>query len=95
MLWAGLIHHLLKVEILPSKPRVWLSLTTLTIILRVGVSHKIQTTISLALTIAPLIRRVMLLPFGVATLLSLTRPFLIRLGVLGTIRVGILDQSRH
>ena len=96
MLWAGLTHHLLKVEILPSKPRVWLSLTTLTIILCVGVSHKIQTTISLALTIAPPDSPgLCCCPLVLLLFFSLTRPFLIRLGVLGTIKVGMVDQSRH
>lgn len=67
----------------------------LSIILRIGVSHKIQTIISFALTVASLTCRVMLLPFGIATLLSLSRLFIIRLGVLDTIRVSILNQSRH
>ena len=67
----------------------------LTIILGVGISHKVQTVISLALTIDSLIHRVVMLALGVATLLSLSRFFIIRLGVLGTIRVGILNQSSH
>ena len=54
MLRARLIHHRFKIEFWPSKPRGWLSLAMLTIILRIGVSHKIQITISFALTIAPL-----------------------------------------
>ena len=85
MLRAGLIHHRLKIEFLPSKQRGPLSLAALIIILRIGVGHKIQITISLALTIATLTCRVMLLPFRVAALLSLTRPFIIKLGVLGTL----------
>ena len=40
-------------------------------------------------------RRVMLLPFGAAALLSLPCLVIVRLGVLGTIRVGILNQSYH
>ena len=40
-------------------------------------------------------RRVMLLPFGAAALLSLSRLFIVRLGVLGTIRIGILKQTFH
>ena len=40
-------------------------------------------------------RQVMLLPFGAAALLSLSRLFVIRLGVLGTIRVSVLNQSCH
>ena len=57
-----------------------------------GVSHKI---ISLALTVAALIGRILLLSLHAATLLSLSRSFILRVGVLGTIRVGILDKSRH
>ena len=69
------------------------TLTTLTIILCIGVSHKVKTIISFALTVAYLVRRVMLLPLGVAALLSLSRLFIIRLGVLGTIRVSILTRA--
>ena len=68
---------------------------TLTIVLRIGISYKIRVTISLTLVVAPLTRRVMLRPLGVATLLSLSQLFIIRLGVFGTIRVGILNQSCH
>ena len=57
-----------------------------------GVSHKI---ISFALTVAALIGRVVLLSPHTATLLSLSRSFILRVGVLGTIRVGILEKSRH
>ena len=63
MTWAGLIHHCLKTEFWPSKPRGRLSLAALTVILRIGVSHKIQIIISFALTVASLTRRVMLLPY--------------------------------
>ena len=83
MLRAGLIHDRLKIEFWPSKMRGRLSLAALTIILRIGVGHKIQITISLALNVAALTCRVMLLPFRVAALLSLTQIFIIRLGVLG------------
>ena len=68
---------------------------TLNIILRIRVSHKVKTIISFALTVASLVHQVMLLPLGVAALLSLSRLFVIRLGVLGTIKVSILNQSRH
>ena len=40
-------------------------------------------------------RRVVLLPLGMSALLSLPCLVIVRLGVLGTIRVGILNQSRH
>ena len=95
MSWAGLIQHTLKIG--TGSAGLWgrFSLTTLTIILCIGVSHKVKTISSLALTVASLVRRVMLLPLGVATLLSLSRLLIIRLGVLGTIRVSILNQSRH
>ena len=68
---------------------------TLAIILCVGVSHKVQTIISFALTTASLICRIMLLSSGAAVLLSLSRLVIIRLGVLGTIRVSVLNQSHH
>ena len=67
----------------------------LTIILCVGVSQKIQTVIRLALTIVSMARRIMLLPSSVVALISLSRFFIIRIGVLGTIRVSVLNQSRH
>ena len=69
-----------------------LTLMMLAIILCMGVSHKVKTIISLALTIAS---RVILLPLGVAALPSLPRLFIIRLGVVGTIRVSILNKSYH
>ena len=51
--------------------------------------------ICLALTIIIVARRVMLLPLGVAALLSLPQFVIVRLGVLGTIRISILNQSSH
>ena len=44
----------------------WLPLTTLTIIMCIGVSHKVQAIICLAFTIVPMTCRIMLLPLGVA-----------------------------
>ena len=67
----------------------------LVVTLRTSVSHKLQTTVSLTFIITSLLCRVMLVTFAVAILLSLPCPFIIRRGILGTIRVGILDQSRH
>ena len=95
MSWAGLIQHTLKID--TGSASLWgrFTHTMLTIILRIGVSHKVETIISFALTVASLIRRVMLLHLGVPAVLSLARLFIIRLGVLGTIRVNILNQSRH
>ena len=75
-----------------SSPWGRLTLATLTIILCIGVSHKVKTIIILALTIAS---RVILLPLCVAALPSLPRLFIIRLGVLGTIRISIFNESRH
>ena len=66
---------------------------TQTVILRVGVSHKIQTVIRLALIVVSIARRVMLLPFGIVALFSLTRLFIVRLGILGTIRIDILTRA--
>ena len=63
--------------------------------MRIGVSHKVKNITSFALTVASLVRRVMLLPLSIAALPSLPWVFIIRLGVLGTIRVSILNQSRH
>src|SRR3954469_3473222 len=63
-------------------------------VLHIGVSHKIHGTIRfmLASNTAPW---VMLLTSGVAVLLSLPCLFIIRLGILGTIRISILYQSGH
>ena len=47
------------------------------------------------LTIVSMARQVMLLPFGAAALLSLPQLLVVRLGILGTIRIGILNQSCH
>ena len=69
---------------------------TLAIILCIGICHKVQTIISFALTIASLTRRlVMLLSFSVAAPLPLPCFVILRLRVFGTIRVSILNQSRH
>ena len=95
MLWTGLVKQLLKSRTWSTLPRRRPPLTTLIIALCIGISHKLRATISLAFTIAPLIRRVMLLTLGVAVLFSLPCLFIIRLGILGTVRVGVLDQSRH
>ena len=96
MLRAGLIQHVLKINAWSFGLRGWPALTSLAIILCIGICHKIQVAINLALTITSLIRRrVMLLPFGVAALLSLSWHVIIRLGVFGTIRINILNQSRH
>ena len=87
--WTWQVQYCLKVKFCPlSRP----PLTTLVIIPCTGVSHKI---ISLALTVAALIGRVILLSLHAITLLSLSRSFILTLGVLGTIRVGILNQSYH
>ena len=67
----------------------------LIIILRIGVSQKVEITISLTLTVAGLTYRVMLLSISIGALLSLTWLIIIRLGVLGTVRVNIFKQSRH
>ena len=40
-------------------------------------------------------RRVVVLPLGVAALLSLPCLIIVRLGILGTIRVGIVHQCSH
>ena len=65
----------------------------LTVILGVGVSHKVQATICLAFTIVPMTCRIMLLPLGVAALLSLPGLVILRLGVLGTIRVAYFTRA--
>ena len=89
MLRTWLMHYRFKVKKNPlSRP----PLTTLVIIPCTVVSHKI---ISFALTVTALIGRVMLLSPHTATLLSLPRSFILRVWVLGTIRIGILDKSRH
>ena len=87
VLRTWLIHYRFKVKFCPlSRP----PLTMLVIILCTSVSYKI---ISFALTVTTLIGRVVLLSPHTATLLSLSRSFILRVGVLGTIRVGILDKS--
>ena len=62
--------------------------------LRIGVGHKFHTAISLTF-ITSLVRRVMLRALAVAVLLSLPCLVIIRLGILGTIRISILYQSSH
>ena len=47
------------------------------------------------LTIIIVARQVMLLPLGVVALLSLPRFVIVRLGVLGTIRISLLNWSSH
>ena len=59
--------------------------------MRIGVSHKF---VSLTF-ITSLICRVMLVTLAVAVLLSLPCFFFIRQGILGTVRINILDHSRH
>ena len=97
MPWAGLIQKMLKIN--DWSFGLWgrSTLTTLAIILCIGICHKVQTIVSFALTITSLIRRrVMLLPSGAtAALLSLSHLSIVRLGVLGTIRVSVFYQSRH
>ena len=92
---AGLIEHLFKIDTGSSRPWGRFTLATLTIILCIGVSHKVKTIISLAFTVASLVRRVMLLPLSIVALPSLPWIFIIRLKVHGTIRVSILNQSCH
>ena len=90
MPWAGLIQQMLKIHAWSSGLWGRSTLTTLAIILCIGICHKIQTIISLALTITTLIRRwVMLLPFGAAARLSLSRLFIVRLGSL------VLSESAY
>ena len=89
-----LIHYRFEVDSRSSRPGRP-SLATLIIILRTGVSHKVKITIGLTLSITTMACRVILLPFHVAALLFVSRLFIIRLGVLGTVRVGILDKSHH
>ena len=74
------IHALDKVDLTGAPdwglnlcPSGLLALTTLTVILSFGVSHKVQTIVSLALTIIPMTYRVMLLSLGVAVFLSFPR----------------------
>ena len=92
MSWAGLIQHTLKIG--TGSAGLWgrFTLTTLTIILCIGVSHKVKTIIIFAVTVAS---RVILLPLSVAAPLPLPRLIVIRLGVFGTIRVSIFNQSCH
>ena len=73
---SPLIHALDKVDLtgapdwgLTLRPFGRFALTTLTVILSIGVSHKVQTIVCLALTIVPMTCRVMLLSLGVAVLL--------------------------
>ena len=68
---------------------------SLIVALCVGVSHKLQTTVSLTFIITSLICRVMLVTLDVAVLLSLICFFFIRHGILGTVRISIFDQGRH
>ena len=60
----------------------WSPLTLLVVALCIGVSHKLQATISLTFIITSLICRVMLRTLGVAVLLSLPCLLIIRLGSL-------------
>ena len=76
---------MLKIGTRSSTPPGRFTLTALTIILGVGVSHKVQAIIRIALTVVPMTRRVMLLPLGTTILLSLPRLFILRLRVLGTV----------
>ena len=94
MPWAGLIQQMLQIHSGSSGLWGWSTLTTLAIILCIGICHKVQVVISLALTITSLIRRrVMLLPFGDAALLSLSWFVIIRFGVLGTVRISVLIRA--
>ena len=83
--WTWLTQYCLTVKPHPLSP---CPLTTLVRTSRAGVSYEI---ICFALTVATLIGWVVLLSLHAATLLSLSRSFILRVGVLGTIRVGILD----
>lgn len=67
----------------------------LIITLNVGVSHKIRIIVRFALTVIPMASLVMLLSFCVNILLSLLQLLFVRLGILGIIIIGILNQSCH
>ena len=71
------------------------TLASLAIVLRVGISHKVHVTIRFTLASTTIACPVMLLTFGVVVPLSLPCLVLIRFGILGTIRIGILYQSSH
>ena len=61
---------------------------SLIVTLCIGIGYKLRVTLRLTL-IASLIHRVMLLTLSIAVLLSLPCLFLIRRGILGTIRIGV------
>ena len=81
---SPLIHALDKADLIGApdwgpnlRPSWVVCLTTLTVLLRIGVSHKVQTIVGLALTIIPMTCRVMLLSLGVTVLFPFPRSVLL------------------
>src|SRR4051812_25570547 len=95
VLWAGLIQQNIQALRVGTGPAPAASAPALPAsVLHVGIGHKIHAAVRFTLATAD-IPCVILLTFGVAVLLSLPCLFIIRHGILGTIRVSILYQSSH
>src|SRR3954466_10795190 len=95
MLWAGLIQQTIQALRVGTGPATAASAPALSApVLYVGVGHEIHAAIrfTLASAAAPWVVH---LTFGVAALLSLPCLFIIRHGILGTIRISMYCQSFH
>ena len=98
VLWARLVQQIrqaVRIRTWSSTALGRFTFTPLAFVLRIGISHKIQAIIHFTLTVVSMACRVVLLPLGMSALLSLPCLVIVRLGLLGTIRVGIFHQSSH
>src|SRR3954469_7272099 len=95
VLWAGLIQQNIQALRVGTGPATAASAPALSPpVLYIGVGHEIHAAIRFTLASAAT-PWVVLLSLGVAVLLSLPCLFIIRHGILGTIRISILYQSGH
>ena len=67
---------------------------SLIVTLCISVGYKLWVAVCLTL-IAAMIHRVVLLTLSIAVPFSLPYLLIVRHGILGTIKVGVLNQSRH
>ena len=98
MLWTRLVQQIrqtVRIRIWPSTALGRFTLTPLALVMCISISHKVKTVVRLTLAAVSMTRRVVVLPLGVAALFSLPCLIIVRLGILGTIRVGILHQCSH